>query len=178
MSKITKLFKFVMTQLKRSIERFPITLIFSLCFMASVMTRVHMSYGASGADTIEKLMMVFALGIPMSALGKIAIERYQLEGLKKYLTLGGSVLLPLLYYLTIPTPMGDYFIMRFLALWGILFLMFLTMPYFIDRKGLSRYILHLVGKFFMTVLFAGVLFGGIAMMVFTIEVLFDFNWWD
>lgn len=178
MSKITKLFKFVMTQLKRSIERFPITLIFSLSFMASVMTRVHMSYDASGTETVEKLMMVFALGIPMSALAKVIIERYQFDGLYKYLTHGGGAFLPLLYYLIIPSPMGDYFVMRYLALWGILFLMFLTMPYFIDRKGLSRYILHLAGKFFMTVLFAAVLYGGIAMMIFTIEVLFDFNWWD
>ncbi len=178
MSKITKLFKFVMTQLKRSIERFPITLIFSLCFMASVITRVHMSYDAIGTDTVEKWMMVFALGIPMSALAKVTMERFQFDGRYKYLTYGISILLPLLYYLTIPTSMGDYFIMRFLALWGILFLMFLTMPYFLHRKGLSRYVLHLAGKFFMTVLFAAVLYGGIAMMIFTIEVLFDFNWWD
>ena len=178
MDKIKATIKFIIVQLNRSVQRFPISLGITAIFMVVAIMLTHAGYDASNREPLERILFALAIGIPMSAAATLAIEKFNLKGLKMVLLHSGVIGLMGVYYLTIPTEMNAYFGMRFIALWAILFFAFLMVPYFYKRDGLSRYILNLVGRFFLTVLFSGAIFGGIAMMVFTIEELFSINWPD
>ena len=178
MSKFKDSIEFIIGQLKRSVQRFPITLGITALFMVVAIMLTHAGYAASNTDQLEKMLFALAIGIPMSAAATLFIEKFRLKREKMAIVHVGAILMTFVYYLTIPTEMSAYFGMRFVALWAILFLAFLMAPYFYNREGLSRYVLHLAGRFFLTVLFSGVIFGGIAMMIFTIEALFSVNWPD
>ncbi len=178
MNKIKESIEFIIGQLKRSVQRFPITLCITALFMIIAIMLTHSDYAATNTDTLEKMLLALAIGIPLSATATLALERFKLSRTKRLLVHVSSILLVGIYYLTIPTEMSTYFGMRFVALWAILFFAFLVAPYFYEREGLSRYILHLTGRFFLTVLFSGVILGGIAMMIFTIEELFSVRWPD
>ena len=178
MSKFKESIEFIIGQLKRSVQRFPITLGITAIFMIVAIMLTHAGYDASNTDQLEKMLFALAIGIPMTAAATLFIENFRLVGLKRALVHVGAIFMTFVYYLTIPTDMNAYFGMRFVALWAILFLAFLAAPYFYRREGLSRYVLHLAGRFFLTALFSGVILGGIAMMIFTIEALFNVNWPD
>lgn len=178
MNRLKDFFKFIGEKLKRSIERFPLTLVVTAAFVVVAIMLAHADYQASHRELLERMLFAIATGIPITAMVKLAIERFEWVDGKRLVASAISLVLPVLYFFTIPVDYGRYFVMRFMALWAILFFAFLIIPYFLKREGLSRYVLHLLGKFFLTVLYAGVIFGGISMMVFTIEELFSVNWWD
>lgn len=178
MKKLKETMRFIFDKLKRSGERFPLTLAMTLLLMMVTIVLVHLDYNSRQQDFYQKLALTFALGIPMTAAGKLLIERYNLKGIKGHGIQLSTVVLTLIYYLTIPEVLTPYFAMRYMALWAILFFAFLMVPYFYEKEGLSRYILHLVGRFFLTVLYAGVIMGGISMIIFSIDQLFGVNWWN
>ena len=178
MNKVSAFFKFVIEKLKRSINRFPITMGMTAVFVVNAIILTHQSYNSVNRDLYERILFAVAVAIPLTAAGKLLIEKLKLEGLQKLLVNAGSLVLPLAYYFSIPKDYNEYFVMRFFALWAILYLVFLMVPYFYKRSGFSRYVLFLFGRFFLTVLYSGVLFAGLAMMVFTIEELFGVSWWD
>jgi hypothetical protein len=178
MKKLRETMRFILDKLKRSGERFPLTLAMTFLLMIVTIVLVHLDYNSQQQDLYQKLALTLALGLPMTGAGKLLIERYKIDGIKKYGVHISAVVLTLLYFLTIPEVMTPYFAMRYMALWAILFMAFLVVPYFYEREGLSRYILHLVGRFFLTVLYAGVIMGGVSMIIFSIDQLFGVNWWD
>ncbi len=178
MNKIRESIEFIIGQLKRSVQRFPVTLGITALFMVVAIMLNHAGYTGDNTKQLERLIFALAIGIPMSAAATLAIERFNLSGIKMALVHVGAIVMTGIYYLTIPAETNVYFGMRFMALWSILFLAFLTVPYFYKREGLSRYVLYLVGRFFLTVFFAGAIFGGIAMMIFTIDELFSVSWPD
>ena len=178
MSKIKDTFKFIVDKLMRSIERFPMTLLVTLAFVTVVILQIHADFDSQSSETLERLIMTLSLAIPLTAAAKLGCEKMKVTGLKSTLIQAGTLIIPLIYYLMMPEELTEYFVMRFMALWAILFFVFLLVPYFYKREGLAQYILHLAGKWFLTVLFSGVLFGGLSMMVFTLEALFNIDWWD
>lgn len=178
MKRLSQYFIFVGNQLKRSVERFPETLTVTLLLVIMMIVRIHMDYDDPNGIYFEKIMLVLAILMPISAGMKLAVEKWKLD-LVKRLALGViAVVLAGLYYLTIPDSLNDYFVMRFMALFAMLFIGFLVVPYFYERRGLAQYILYLYGRFFLTALYAGVIFGGISMMIFTIESLFSMSFND
>ncbi|GAB6107198.1 DUF4153 domain-containing protein [Fusibacter bizertensis] len=178
MKKLRETMRFILGKLKRSSERFPLTLVMTFLLMVATILLAHLDYSSEQQDLYQKIALTFALGIPMTAAGKVLIERYRLDSTKKYGVEALAVVLILLYYLMLPETLTPYFAMRYMALWSILFFAFLLIPYFHDREGLSRYVLHLVGRFFLTMLYAGVILLGVFMIIFSIEKLFDVNWWN
>jgi len=170
--------KFIGQQLKRSIERFPLTLGLTALFMIGAITLTHADYNVSYREFLERILFALAIGIPLTASINLFVERLSLTGAKMFASHGTAILLTFVYYLTIPKDYSNYFVMRFAALWAIMFLAFLIVPYFYKREGLSRYVLYLAGRFFLTALYAGVIYGGISMMIFTIEQLFNVTWVD
>lgn len=178
MKKLRETMRFILGKLKRSGERFPLTLVMTFLLMVATILLAHLDYSSEQQDLYQKIVLTFALGIPMTAAGKVLIERYRLDSIKKYGVEALAVVLILLYYLMLPKTLTPYFAMRYMALWSILFFAFLLIPYFHDREGLSRYVLHLVGRFFLTMLYAGVILLGVFMIIFSIEQLFDVNWWN
>lgn len=179
MSKVKAFFNFLVIKVRRSIERFPITLLFTLGFVVVSVLLNHLDYSSHLNERralYARWLMALGLGVPLTALLKLAVERWNPQKTVAYLIQITGAALALLYYFTIPEEMTLYFGMRFAALWALFFIAFLIVPYFYKRLGLSQYILFLSGKFFLTLLYAGVIFGGVSMMIFTVESLFDVNW--
>lgn len=178
MKRVREFIVFIVEKLKRSIDRFPITMLVTALFVIVAIMLAHQNYNSTNRDLYERILFAVAIAVPLTATGKLLVERLMSQGLQKILIEAGTLLLPLVYFFTIPKDYNEYFVMRFFALWAILYLLFLMVPYFYKRPGLSRYILFLFGRFFLTVLYSGVIFAGLSMMVFTIEELFSVNWWD
>jgi hypothetical protein len=179
MKRLKALLIFMARQLRRSLERFPVTAAFALGFVVTAIYQNHYDTVVPGRATVsvpDRLMLVMALGVFLSAATKMAIERFEVRGPFRDIILALSVLASFLYYLTVPDVLRDYFMMRYFALIGMLFALFCMLPYTRHREGLSRYVLHLVGKFFITVLYSGVIYFGFWMILFSIENLFGINW--
>lgn len=176
MLKIKSFIKFLFVKVRRSIERFPMPLLFTLGFVIIAIMLNHLDYNHLSRAFYGRLLMALGIGVPITALLKLVLERWPQKHVNVIIIQGLGVILPILYYFTIPKEMTVYFAMRFSALWTLFFMGFLLIPYFYRRLGLSQYILFLAGKFFLTMLYAGVIFGGVSMMIFTIESLFDVNW--
>ncbi|MBE0450329.1 MAG: DUF4153 domain-containing protein [Clostridia bacterium] len=175
MKRLSQYLIFVGSQLKRSVERFPETLTVTFLLVIMMIVRIHMDYDDPNGIYIEKIMMALAILMPITAGMKLAVERWSLDVLRRTALSVIAVVLAVMYYMIIPDRLNEYFMMRFIALFAMLFIGFLVVPYFYNRKGLAQYILYLYGRFFLTALYAGVLFGGISMMIFTVESLFNLN---
>lgn len=175
MKRLSQYLIFVGSQLKRSVERFPETLSVTLFLVIMIIVRIHMDYDNPNDIYIEKIMIALAVLMPITAGMKLAVERWSLDSRRRSALSGVAVVLAAIYYMTIPERLNEYFMMRFIALLAMLYIGFLIVPYFYKRKGLAQYILFLYGRFFLTALYAGVLFGGISMMIFTVESLFNLN---
>ncbi|MDW7662144.1 MAG: DUF4153 domain-containing protein [Bacillota bacterium] len=175
MKRLSQYFNFIGNKLKRSVERFPETLFVTLLLVIMIIVRTHMDYDNPNGITIEKLIIALAILMPITAGIKLATEKWRLSFVGHSVLNAVAVLLAGIYYMIIPDSLNEYFMMRFVALYAMLFIGFLVVPYFYNRKGLAQYILYLYGRFFLTALYAGVIFGGISMMIFTIESLFNLN---
>lgn len=175
MKRLSQYFIFVGNKLKRSVERFPETLFVTLLLVIMMIVRIHMDYDNPSGTSIEKIMIALTLLMPITAALKLSVEKWGLSFFRRIILNAMAVLLAGTYYMIIPDRLNEYFMMRFMALFAMLFIGFLVVPYFYKRKGLAQYILYLYGRFFLTVLYAGVIFGGISMMIFTIESLFNLN---
>ncbi len=175
MKRLSQYFNFIGNKLKRSVERFPETLFVTLLLVIMIIVRNHMDYDNPNGITIEKLIIALAILMPITAGIKLATEKWRLSFVGRSVLNLVAVLMAGIYYLIIPDSLNEYFMMRFVALYAMLFIGFLVVPYFYNRKGLAQYILYLYGRFFLTALYAGVIFGGISMMIFTIESLFNLN---
>jgi len=175
MKRLSQYLIFVGSQLKRSVERFPETLSVTLLLVIMMIVRVHMDYDDPNDIYVEKILMALAILMPITAGMKLAVERWSLDILRRTALSAIAVVLAVVYYFIIPEQLNEYFMMRFIALFAMLFIGFLVVPYCYNRNGLAQYILYLYGRFFLTALYAGVLFGGISMMIFTVESLFNLN---
>ncbi len=175
MKKIYQYLKLIGMGLRRSIERFPETLSLTVVLVILFIVRIHMSYTNEFADSIDKWLMALVLGVPILASAKLIVEKLNLSLPVRAVAGAVGIGLIVLYRMTIPENITDYFMMRYFALMFMLFIGFLTVPYFYKREGLSQYILYMAGRFFLMLLYSGVIFGGTAMMIFTIESLFDLS---
>ncbi|MBM7562531.1 DUF4153 domain-containing protein [Fusibacter tunisiensis] len=175
MKRLLMYVKLLALGIKRAFERFPETLTVSMLFVVTVMMMIHADYDRKWIDVLEDIVLPLVVGIPLFANVKLLVERYGLSLKMRGILDGVALALIILYGVMIPEEITGYFMMRFFALVAILLIAFLCIPYFYDRKGLSQYILLMAGRFFLTILYSGVIFGGIAMMIFTVESLFGLD---
>lgn len=173
MKKILRYLNLIGVGLKRSVERFPETLFLTLVLVVMFILRVHMSFGNGVSNSVDKWLFALVLGIPIFASAKLIVERMDLSNQLRIAVNLVAAILVIAFRFTIPDNMTDYFMMRYFALFFMFFIGFLMIPYFYTRKGLSQYILYMAGRFFLMILYSGVIFGGVVMMVFTIESLFE-----
>lgn len=170
MQKIKQFMVFILKQLKRSVHRFKEPLAITMVLVILAITRVHLPYNHAFNEWLERAMMVFALGLPVAASLVLASER---GFIKRVVSLGLTLVFLAATYIAMPTPLTQFFFMKYAALNIMAYMTFLLVPFFYQRQGFSRYLLHLIGRFFLTALYALVIFGGTSMMVFTVGALFE-----
>lgn len=163
----------LMVRLKDSIKRFPEVLVISTIMVIIAIVMNH--FGDTNdelMETLGKVLMTLALGVPSLATLKLVYERFDF-GMKKR-TIANIIVIVLLivYYLMLPEDFDSAFIFRYVILNVILYLAFTLIPYFFKRKNYSLYFLTLITKFLVTYLYSLVLYGGINAILFTIDKLF------
>lgn len=173
MSKIKDAFSKLINQLKRSGKRFPETIFVAVCMVIiGIMTNHDLP---KIQDTLEQLLMTFALGLPLFSAAKLVIER---KSLSRYYRIGSDVLFAGLligFYFIIPWPVDQRFMMRYLISMAILYMIFLLIPYVYRRKYFASYCLKLVSSFLITYLYTLVLYLGLISIIFTVDKLFSLN---
>ena len=92
-SKFKDSIEFIIGQLKRSVQRFPITLGITALFMVVAIMLTHAGYAASNTDQLEKMLFALAIGIPMSAAATLFIEKFRLKREKMAIVHVGAILM-------------------------------------------------------------------------------------
>jgi hypothetical protein len=172
--KIKNILKNFILSLYISVKRFPISI--SLATLASILLIIlshnEQNFSSITKDTLGRIAMVLFLGIPLSLIIKFVFERKTtIRGIIKVFVYSIEILILLLYYLFLLKNFEMVSITRYIAISLSLYLWFIIIPYFFRRNGFELYVIKLITRFFVTVLYSVVLFLGIAAILFTIDKL-------
>jgi len=172
--KLIELLRKILKNLKTSIKRFPVTIGISVACVILLIYLSELGYDGSNnlREIIKRIVMVLALGIPLSLSIKLIFERLEK---KKKIQLFGSYLIGaialILYYVFLLESFNMIPITRYTGVSIILYLSFLTISYLPNRDNFERYIIKILGRFFTTVIYSLVLFLGLSAILFTIDRL-------
>jgi len=168
--KLITLFRTGLIILYQSIKRFPVT-IFHTTVTTVLLIIISRVDEKLTVDTLIRIAMITALGIPLSLCITLAFERLKSSKLVEY----GSYALALgvltLYYFFLLPDFGMVPMTRYLAVTLAAYLAFLSVPYFCIRPGFEMYIIKVVSRFLITALYSAILFAGLAITLLTIDLL-------
>jgi VIT1/CCC1 family predicted Fe2+/Mn2+ transporter len=166
--KFKRAFNNTLTGLYHSFKRFPLTLVFStlVATLLIIISELH-----PAEDTLSKVAMVLALGMPLSLSIRLHFENKDEETTYKLpaaYTVG--VFLLVLYYFLLMQE-GTVAITRYIAVSLFLYLTFLFTPYLNKRNNFEMYVITIATSLFITVIYSIVLFGGLSAILFSINKL-------
>lgn len=163
-------------EIYKSVKRFPITIALSTAVITAVImiseTQESGAYDSPIIKTLTRLAMVFALGMPLSICIKLLFERYKQLGVSLkiliYALAAGALVV---YYFSLLKDLEMVSMVRYVALSFVFYLGFLFIPYINKKEDFELYIIKIISRFFITVIYAIVLFLGLAAIIFTIDKL-------
>lgn len=161
--------------IRKSIERFPVTILVStaLALLLIYQREVFENLTSNQQEMLIRISMVVGLGIPLSLTIGLLLERFS-RG--KAFEIGAYIIGGLLlvgYYFLLLKDLKMVPTTRFLA--TMIFLI-ISVFYVLKLKHEINYEVYVIKMFFagfLTLLYSGVLFGGIAAILGTIDGLFD-----
>lgn len=173
-----KIFKGIFTGIKNSLERFPQTIgISAICVIILIYTsEIRPEASNDLIETLGRVTMVIALGIPLSVSIKLFFER--LDNYKKislYATYLGSTVLLIIYYYLFLQDIAMVSMSRYIGFSLILYLIFLFISYLPNRNDFEFFAVRVFTRFFTTILYSLVLYLGLAAILFTIDKLLGVN---
>lgn len=161
MKQIIKLRKRWMGMLD-TIWRFPLTI---LLFAAATISNA-MSLANRASLSFDKLQISFLLGALLSAVFQLIYERFFIKPVARYLFYGATALVTLLYYLCIRNAgWSTEIIVRTSVILFILGIAFLWVPVIQSRYNFNDSFMAAFKGFFMSLLFHGVMFLGVALIL-------------
>lgn len=176
--KIKDSFIGIIRGLKNSLKRFPLTIgLSTICVILMIyMTEVAPNSSESFRETLSRIIMIYALGIPLSLSIKVFFERKETyKNVFLYAAfLVGGVILTLYYYVFLPD-LHMVSITRYIGVNLILYLTFIFIPYLSNNDSFELYVIRILTRFFTTVIYSIVLFLGLAAILFTIDQLLGVN---
>ena len=166
---LIKYLKNIFAKLYLSLKRFPLTILLSASTYALL---IAISEINPSTDTLNKIALVLALGIPLSLCINLFFEKREEKSFYKLLVcyLSGGLLL-ILYYFLFLNNIGMVSTTRYTALSLSLYLGFLFIPYLIKKDGFEMYIIIIFTGFFSTLIYSIVLYSGLSAILFTIDKL-------
>ena len=172
--KLTGFIKKLLVGLYASIKRFPATLCISAAtaVMLIIVNELEPTAGQANLDVLKRIAMILALGIPLSLCITHIFERK--EGMRpaaRILASLAGIAALLLYYFFLLPDFKMVSVTRYTALTTTLYITFILLPYFYKRENFELYVVKLFIRFWITVLYSGVLFAGMAAILFTIDQL-------
>lgn len=176
--KIKETFFGIFRGLKDSLKRFPLTIgLSTICVILMIyFTEVVPKSSESFRETLSRVIMIYALGIPLSLSIKVFFERK--ETYKKSLLytafVVGGIILALYYYIFLPD-LHMVSVTRYIGINLILYLTFIFIPYLSNNDSFELYVIRILTRFFITVVYSMVLFLGLVAILFTIDELLGVN---
>ncbi|HEY8803885.1 MAG TPA: DUF4153 domain-containing protein [Clostridium sp.] len=159
----------ILTRLYLSLKRFPLTVILSASTFAVL---IAISEINPANDTLSKIALVLAIGIPLSLCIKLLFEKREEENYYRlavgYFS-GGLILI--LYYFLLLKNMGMVTTTRYTAVSLALYLGFIFIPYLLKKEQFEMYVINIFTVFFITLIYSIVLFSGLSAILFTIDKL-------
>jgi hypothetical protein len=159
--------------LYKSMKRFPIAI--TLSTSCAIILIVH-SESKSNLDTLPRIAAVLALGIPLSLCISLIHERKNTKNKIVYIlsyVLGAISIV--IYYFTLFKSFEMIPMTRYIAISIALYTGFIFIPYLMDRTNFELYVIKISSKFFVTIIYFGILYAGIAAILFTINKLLGVN---
>lgn len=171
--KIIPLCRNLLDKLGAGLKRFPEAIVLAAAATVILITMNHIDFLFSSlTETLGRVVMALALGIPLSLCLKMLFERApgRKQGIK-LLVYGMAALGLVLYYFYLLPNFEMIPVTRYMALTLAMYCAFTFIPYFDRKPGYEQYVVVLMRQFLITALYALVLFLGLAAMVFTIDQL-------
>lgn len=147
--------------------RYPMTAVFLLS--AAVVNAIDISIGKD----YSKFLITFVVGAFLSAVLQVAYERFFYKSASRWILMGAAVLLTAGYYLIImPAPkLGmEIGIRTSVALFALL-IAFMWVPVIKNRNSFNDSFMIVFKSFFNSLLFSGVIMGGISIIITAIDQL-------
>lgn len=163
--------------LKEGVLRFPLTVI---CLLGAASILCYMVEANNTPIFLEKLVFTFIFGAMLGAAVQAASERFGFNTKRRIISIIISVLITALYYLTIafaPKISDEVVIRTIVAVFAMLCL-FVWLPSYKGRLSFSSIALTHFKNVFISILYSGVLFLGLAAIIAAIDTLLfeiDYN---
>ena len=173
-------FSLILQKIKNLFLRYPLVLLMSLAMAATIIYAIETEVKKEAGFICLKLGIVFSLGISLMFALKILSQRvkkgFLWEILGLFFLVGFYFILPkkeddfneVYAFLIVPSFILSHLLVAFVA--------FLKMKN--SEKNFWQYNKNLFVNFFLTIIFTGVLTGGIELAVVAVENLFNFNFDD
>lgn len=161
--------KNILSGLYLSLKRFPLTILLSVSIAVIL---IAVSELKPVEDTLRKIALVSALGLPLSLSIKLSFEKRNEENIVKLITAYVlSAIFLVLYYFIFLKSLNMAANTRYIAVSLTLYLCFLFIPYFPRKDQFEMYIISILSSLFITVLYSLVLYGGLSAILFTVDKL-------
>ncbi|EEY35581.1 DUF4153 domain-containing protein [Pseudoleptotrichia goodfellowii] len=163
--------------MKKGIERFPITILFSVVIFGILVYMIHQEgdIASSLEERLNKILTLLGIGLPMTATLELIREKYFPDKNKLFSrVVEGTVTLIFLYIIKLQY-LGHAFIESdFIRLFfiGVIFtILFFFIPVIGRKKDAEKYIETVVVNVFVTKVFSVVLYLGLIAIIGAVDVL-------
>ena len=158
----------------KSIKRFPVTIAFSTAFvvMMIITSEIRSSSAHGLTENLNRVSMILALGVPLSLCIKLYFEKknnYKLSHIISAFI--GEGLILILYYFFLLEDLKMVSTTRYAGVTLALYIAFLFIPYLKNKENFELYVIKVFGRFFITIIYSAVLYGGLAAILATIDKL-------
>ncbi len=166
----------IKNSIKRSFERFPVTILTStaVVILLIILSEMELKFTPDERDKFIRFTMTVALGIPLSASIKVIFEK--MKDIKtSRIAFGhtiGAILLVVYYFLFL-RDLNWISTVRYVGISLFLYLAFFYIPWIKKKDGYEYYIIDILFNFIITAVYSFVLFLGIVIIIFTIVQLFN-----
>lgn len=162
--------------IKKSIERFPVTVTVSTLLAFLLIYLNERSLSGDNLETLKKINLVVGLGIPLSLCIKLLLERFfKNEKLICGILYIAGIALLIVYYFAFLKDFEMVSMARYLSTMISLILASLYISRLEKKERYEYYIMDVYSSFALTFIYSFVLYFGIAAIFFTIDQLFDVN---
>lgn len=166
---------------EKTFKRFYLPL--TVSFVAGIFSIFLIYYEKFSSDrlySIENMALALGLGVPFLGTVFLAAERFNLNARKKCLSGSAALLLVIVYYFSLPEKFHSMDILRYILLSFSSVFIFLSFPVFFktDRYTFRKMSLFMINRAVFSVIASYLVFGGLALAVGAIQILFIPEWRD
>lgn len=162
--------KSLLQSLYQSVKRFPLAIFFSTAVTVLLIIKVDGTWYHM-RDWLTRLVMVSALGFPLTLCVTLILERLQPRVAIKLIFQALIFAVLALYFFFLLPELGTVEITRYIAISLALYMAFFFIPHLFKNTAFEMYVIKVLGRFLVAVLYAAVLFLGLAITLLTIDLL-------